>query len=136
MSDALNVVRLAHERAKQAAEAAQKTALEARLAAERAQAEAEAIDHFLKYRTTFEDIARAAGCRIHIDQNKAAAVFYVPILGDDMLAMMQAFYPTLEQVAKEKADEERQADRRAEAKARAQRLEALLEAEAEDTEGN
>ena len=125
-TDALSVVRLAHERAKQTAAEAQKVAQQARCEAERAAAEVEAIDHFLKYKTTFESIAKAAGCRVHVDQSKAMAAFYVPILGDAMLKMMQAFYPSLEQVEKEKAEEAKQAERRAIAKERAKILQSLV----------
>ena len=141
-TDAMSVVRLAHERAKQTAAEAQKAAQQARYEAERAAAEVEAIDHFLKHKATFESIAKAAGCRVHVDQNKAVAAFYVPILGDAMLSMMQAFYPSPEQIQKEKAEEARQAR----SKERAQLLQPvvdlfkstteLLKTEAEDSEGN
>ena len=140
-TDAMSVVRLAHERAKQTAAEAQKAAQQARYEAERAAAEVEAIDHFLKHKATFESIAKAAGCRVHVDQNKAVAAFYVPILGNAMLLMMQAFYPSLEQVEKEKAEEAKQAERRAIAKERAKILQSLVKnpedpEDSEDTEGN
>ena len=66
---------------------------------------------------------------------------YVPILGDAMLLMMQAFYPSLEQVEKEKAEEAKQAERRAIAKERAKILQSLVKnpedpEDSEDSEGN